>query len=954
MKRIQTLGGLAVFDGSRPLGGNAQQPRRLAILAVLARAGERGVNRDRLATLLWGDVEEERARRSLNQALYALRQDLGSEEAILGTRELRLNPELVEVDLVTFETASASGALEEAARLYGGPFLGDFHLPGAREFARWAEEERARLEADYRGILQAVAAAAARRGDWGGAVLWWRRLAALDPTDSQAAQGLMRSLAAAGDVPGALRHAEIFAAVRQQDLELPPDPEVQALVDRIRQGGWSPEPARGPSSRNTTSADTPAGSESAATAPARPTRSRTNWIAGALAVVAVLGLAAGVSRWRSAARPALGPSVIAIAPFDVYDPTLMLWREGLMDLLARNLDGAGPLRTVPPTVVVRRWSGRADPPSAAELGRRTGAGLALYGSLLSSGPDSVRLRATLFDVMRGSAMDEWEVVDAVDRMDRLTDSLTVHVLMGLGRTREISAVRLARFGATRLPALKAFLQGEQYLRRSQWDSALAYYQRAIAVDSSFAPALYRASLTLGWAKRMHLAFPYAFRAAANNHGLPPRDSLLITANALFFSLMQGGYGEVDTAWTGWVRRLFATMEYATTRHPDDPEAWYEMGEALAHYGAFAGRSYEQQLEAFDRAIALDSGNAPSYIHPFQTSAMHGAEAMRRYLRPFLRVAPDDVKSAGGEGARLVERLLESAPGTALDTVLFQGVTGNGLFDAWESLSRLPDSAELAVSVARFIGSRARSADHGHGHYARGLLARTLISRGHLREAGGLLSGHQPDGSFVEYNSFTEAALFDVVPAEHAAAVFRRRLSGPAAPLLVAAFPWWASHKDTASLRLAEVQADSFGRGNLGVGLRRLARYTAASAAAYRALARADTSAALERFLALPDGVCPACILDRFTLAQLLTERRRYREAWRMLQGEFPGAPLAPFGTEVLWVLLRGRVAERLGEHDRAIRSYAWVAGMWRNADPELQPFVREARDGFGRLTREDE
>jgi hypothetical protein len=108
VKRMQTLGSLAVFDGPRPLGGNAQQPRRLAILAVLARSGDRGVNRDRLAALLWGDVEEERARRNLNQALYALRQELGAEDAILGTRDLRLNPELIEVDLQAFETARAS------------------------------------------------------------------------------------------------------------------------------------------------------------------------------------------------------------------------------------------------------------------------------------------------------------------------------------------------------------------------------------------------------------------------------------------------------------------------------------------------------------------------------------------------------------------------------------------------------------------------------------------------------------------------------------------------------------------------------------------------------------------------------------------------------------------------------------------------------------------------------
>jgi DNA-binding SARP family transcriptional activator len=153
VKRIQTLGGLAVFDGPRPVGGNTQQPRRLAVLAILARAGDRGVNRDRLAGLLWGEVEEGRARRSLSQALYALRQDLGSEEAILGTRDLRLNPELIEVDLNAFETARVSGAFEQAARLYAGPFLGDFHLPGVPAFARWAEEEREKIAAGYRSML---------------------------------------------------------------------------------------------------------------------------------------------------------------------------------------------------------------------------------------------------------------------------------------------------------------------------------------------------------------------------------------------------------------------------------------------------------------------------------------------------------------------------------------------------------------------------------------------------------------------------------------------------------------------------------------------------------------------------------------------------------------------------------------------------------------------------------
>src|SRR5205807_10196483 len=102
-----------------------------------------------------------------------------------------------------------------------------------------------------------------------------------------------------------------------------------------------------------------------------------------LAAVAVLAL-------RPRARPALDPNLVAVAPFDVLDPKLELWHEGLVDVLSRNLDGIGPLRAVSPTVVLHRWTGRADRISAAELGRRTGAQLAVFGTLMRAGPDSVR------------------------------------------------------------------------------------------------------------------------------------------------------------------------------------------------------------------------------------------------------------------------------------------------------------------------------------------------------------------------------------------------------------------------------------------------------------------------------------------------------------------------------------------------------------------------------------
>jgi hypothetical protein len=93
-------------------------------------------------------------------------------------------------------------------------------------------------------------------------------------------------------------------------------------------------------------------------------------------------------------------------------------------------------------------------------------------------------------------------------------------------------------------------------------------------------------------------------------------------------------------------------------------------------------------------------------------------------------------------------------------------------------------------------------------------------------------------------------------------------------------------------------------------------------------------------------------LDRLTLAQLLIEARRDQEAWRILQADHPIQTLSPTPTVVLWYLLRGRVAERIGEREQAIYAYQWVTGMWRKPDPELQPYVTEAREGIVRLTGE--
>ena len=129
------------------------------------------MTREKILALLWPDEPEDKARRSLNQAVYSLRRDLGGEDALLGTKDLRINLDLLEVDAVEFHDAIASGDLERAIELYGGPFLDGFFIPRAADFERWVEGERSTLAREYAEALERVAVRASQRGDSAAAVV---------------------------------------------------------------------------------------------------------------------------------------------------------------------------------------------------------------------------------------------------------------------------------------------------------------------------------------------------------------------------------------------------------------------------------------------------------------------------------------------------------------------------------------------------------------------------------------------------------------------------------------------------------------------------------------------------------------------------------------------------------------------------------------------------------------
>jgi hypothetical protein len=276
-----------------------------------------------------------------------------------------------------------------------------------------------------------------------------------------------------------------------------------------------------------------------------------------------------------------------------------------------------------------------------------------------------------------------------------------------------------------------------------------------------------------------------------------------------------------------------------------------------------------------------------------------------------------------------------------------------LLGAYYAMAHWPDSQETVVRLARAaVASRPSGVplydDQG---FRRWHLSAALAYRGRLREA------YAVEGDSAARVS--EMAVLGGVPAEGAAALFQQWLKDPPlreqpSPIprgfnlpVFDALPWWAARHDTASLAAFAARMKASPLSSHPDVLPWL-HYGSGSAEAYLALARGDTTSAVERFAGLPDTVCP-CMYDQIVAAQLLLARGRDRDAARVFEGQIPGWQSPAEG---LWRLQRARAFERLEEREKALNDYRFVVAVWRHADPELQGYVAEARQALTRLSAE--
>jgi tetratricopeptide (TPR) repeat protein len=660
----------------------------------------------------------------------------------------------------------------------------------------------------------------------------------------------------------------------------------------------------------------------------------------ALLGIAVLGALMHPGRRPAAMASASGDSarpVIAVLPFTVRGTGLDVWREGMVDLLSMGLDGAAGLRAVDSRTLLAAWrqetgnAGSVDLARALAVARQTRARYALVGSVIGAG-SQLRLAADLYDAESGKSMGPVQVDGATDSVLVLVDRLGMQALgIILEKSAgEIPTVDLAAITTPSLIALKAYLDGDERYRRSDFRAASEAWERAVRADSLFALAYLGLADSYSWydGDSYRLNVRRAKQLAAR---LPERERVRIQMRWARFS--------EDPEALSIIRQVIQ-------RYPDAADAWYELGEVYYHDAA-AMEGPEQAEAALRRATQLQPTIAPYRLHLLDLAFQWRADSTHivQELEAYARLAPDQMQT---RAARMAFALAFGDSGKqAAARARLHTLDAETALQVYEYLQH-PRFAEVRRALVPVIEPLLDGA------------RRSVFIHSRLFNLG-LVDGRLREGLAVLADSSTPAVLRSCGPIYYES-------RGLPVPLQALRQGRAVTQRDTSllrgsMLRCAADYAARFGDWQDHATLVARERTMAASALAsgdtlrsrdwlamasanegFGLLWRGQKAEALRAFdgcLYRSNEYGPECVWFVGTLARDLGRTDLAERAFRALWSQRDGVPAR---------MQLARALERRGRAAEALDAYRYVVYAWRHADPELQPLVAEARRAIVRLS----
>jgi DNA-binding SARP family transcriptional activator/TolB-like protein len=954
MVDFRTLGSLELISPDDPeVGAVLLHPKRTALLAWLAAASPRGFHRrDAILALLWPELDQERARASLRKAVHHIRRALGDDAIVgRGDEELKLG-DAVRSDVRVFLDALDQGNAEAAMVQYRGRFLEAFFVAEAPEFEQWMEQERARLHHRAFAAACTLAERQERNGDHFGAAAWGRRAAELAPHDEAALRSLLELLDRLGDRAGAVHAYEEFARRLDSDYAVEPSFETQSLVKSIRSRGAaaSPEPAVPP---------VPSVPATGSPIPTVHPDSSFRPIRWAVALgVALIGVVAAAALRGNRPEPAASAQVVAVLPFAVHgSPSLDYLGEGMASLLAMGLDGAGALRSIDPHAVLSRAGGGSaalDPRRADGIATALGAGLYVLGDVVQSG-GKIRINAAVYRIgQTGQPVALTHAEGDGDSLFVLVDQVAARVIAAARNDTARAVARLAGQTTHSLAALKAYLEGETNFRRGAFASAQAGFQAAIALDSTFALAWYRLASAYSWSSNDSSRFA-ADQAVRYGARLAEPERQLLEPLRLYLNQ------DAESA-----ERRYRDI---LARRPDEVDALFHLGEVLFHQNPPRGRSATEAKATFQRAFAFNQGDAP-VIHLLEILALErdypAFDSLLVHIKPqshFWLAGRMVHAFVGGSEA---DRASVAAEMRTVRPVEAATIAAHALY--------LVESAAAADEVAGMIDEPSRPPEIRL--MSRLLRAEIAMAAGRWRDAGRLLDS---------------AALIDPVRAGFHAALMHALPALPIPPsrleeirTALARTSPKAAPRPIELLYTGDAGLHSAIR-DYGIGLleARLGRTTEAKGLVQR-LEQTAVPGARPMSAWYAEGVRgqaellsgnPAGTLaalgsahharrgldnlgyspfmglrhERFLRAEALSAAGRLDESYAWFSSFSEHSPWGRL-YEAPAHLRRAQIAEHLGRKADAVRHYTRFIASWKDADPEFQPTVTEARERLRHLS----